>query len=88
MCILQLDNNRANVSELKQYESKVEEEAYEEAEEEEEEDEVQVQVSLKLCSGRVACEREEREGGWRRPWSDRSVRYCYSLVLLSLIHVD
>jgi len=66
LCILQLDNNRANVSELKQYESKVEEEAYEEAEEEEEEDEVQVQVSLKLCSGRVACEREEREGGWRR----------------------
>ena len=48
MCILQLDNNRANVSELKQYESKVEEEAYEEAEEEEEEDEVQVQVEISL----------------------------------------
>ena len=44
--IPQLVNNVANVSELKQYEGKVEEEAYEEAEEKEEEDEVQVQVSL------------------------------------------
>ena len=44
----------------------MEEEAYEEAEEKEEEDEVQVQVSLKLSSGRVACERQEREGGGRR----------------------
>ena len=42
----QLGNNVANVSELKQYESQVEEEENEETEEKEEEDEVQVQVNM------------------------------------------